>query len=259
MSDAAPEAYRLLDPEQDKNLGFKPDDNYAFARQQRFVGLTGDELRYLVSIMPMLFRRLENGWLVLGVTGFLGGENLLLGPAGGWQAFYIPLALQLSPLVLDTVEDNTPRLGVRGSSPRLSTQHENKLLDAGGQTTEIHDAVIASLLKLHRQRGRLSGLAGQLFDAGLLRELQGKNLLAPANGQFYTVNPQALAELDSQVLAELRDSGALEVYFSVYNSAANVNRYRWIVQRKARINQPSAEGLDSLLAPQDEASFNFDI
>jgi hypothetical protein len=256
--------FRPLSPEGDRNIGFLADRDYRFARSMQTVALASDELGPVMSIMPVLLQRLETHWQIQGVMCLHGTPNLLLGPGGKWQSFYIPRFLKLYPLALDPADSEPPVLGLCETSTRLSQSHENKLIDSDGQTTETYQKIVTALVELRQDSLRCSVLIESLFQAGLLFAVQAQNVLVPADAQYHTVDRPALDALDADVLKSLQQTGALDIFFAVFYSRSNANRFRAIAvgrAGRARASKAKAEGdgLDGMLAPAEDAGFNFDI
>ena len=134
------------------------------------------------------------------------------------------------------------------------------LLDAQGQPTEVLKKVQQVLIALQKDQERTRGLVDQLDQAGLLIEqtitvTQGEH--KHRLGGFRLLDAKALAGLDADALAKLRDSGALALAYAHLLSLTNLQD--GLIARAYRGADPEAPAdLDQVFGTDDDFSFDFD-
>ena len=208
-------------------------------RQERGAAL-GDAVMSCL-IVPDEFRRVQNDYLILfrrnlddgstialALFGFENGENLYL-TGDRWDAGYLPLAMEVQPLLI-----GTPQPGAEGgqvhidtASPRLSATDGTRLFDADGQPTIFLEDRIAKL-------GALD--AGYRAGAGFFAALQRHDLLEPLTLEitlddgsvnrlvgFHVIDEDRLRDLGAAALDDLHRDGHLMPIFMALASQSNLS------------------------------------
>jgi hypothetical protein len=184
------------------------------------------EFRGVQAIYPIVFQPADNGpgMQPVALLGLRANENLFLGPHG-WDAPYIPLALERGPFMIGRADDEL-MIHVDMDSPRIGRGEGEPVFQPHGATTVYLERVNSVLATLH------AGLqAIPPFVAALLRH----DLLEPfvldvdaADGSsnrlagFHTIAEERLAALDAQALAELHSQGWLAAIYMVVASTAHL-------------------------------------
>lgn len=199
------------------------------------------EFRELQAHYPIVYQKTADGlsFQAVALLGLQPGQNLFLGPQG-WDAAYIPLALQRQPFLIGR-DGQGLQVHVDLDSPRLSRSEGEPLFLPLGGTTPYLQQISAILGAIHE---------GVQHADDLLRALLANDLLEPfvlqtqdAQGQqqslsgFYTLHEERLAALDAASLAELHQQGHLQ---AAYMMLASQSQFRSLIDRQARV--PAAHG-----------------
>ena len=194
------------------------------------------EFRELQAHYPIVYQKTADGlsFQAVALLGLQPGQNLFLGPEG-WDAAYIPLALQRQPFLIGR-DGQGLQVHVDLDSPRLSRSEGEPLFLPQGGTTPYLQQVSAILGAIHE---------GVQQADDFLRALLANDLLEPfvlqtqdAQGQqqslsgFYTLHEERLAALDAASLAELHQQGHLH---AAYMMLASQSQFRSLIDRQARV------------------------
>lgn len=188
---------------------------------------TPDEFRSLQAHYPIVFQRNSEGqFQPLVLFGLQEGENLFLG-ADGWNAQYLPLAMQRLPFMIGVADDEL-RMLVDMASPRISqgADGEAVFLPHGGNTEYLERA--NSVLKaLHE---------GLQATPEFVQALVANNLLEPfvldverpdgSHGRLvglHTIHEERLAALDSNTIGLLHQADYLQPIYMAVASMSNFN------------------------------------
>lgn len=188
---------------------------------------TPDEFRSLQAHYPIVFQRNAEGqFQPLALFGLQEGENLFLG-ADGWNAQYLPLAMQRLPFMIGVAEDEL-RMLVDMASPRISqgADGEAVFLPQGGNTQYLERA--NSVLKaLHE---------GLQATPEFVQALVANDLLEPfvldverpdgSHGRLvglHTIHEERLAALDSSTIGLLHQADYLQPIYMAVASMSNFN------------------------------------
>lgn len=194
------------------------------------------EFRALQAHYPIVYQKTADGlsFQAVALLGLQPGQNLFLGPQG-WEAAYIPLALQRLPFLIGR-DGQGLQVHVDLESPRLSrSQGEPLFLPQGGTTPYLQ---------------RISDILGAIHHGvqqadEFLRALLSHDLLEPfvlqtkdSQGQeqnlsgFYTLNEDRLAALQAASLAELHEQGHLQC---LYMMLASQSQFPGLIERQTRV------------------------
>ena len=190
------------------------------------------EFRTVQAHYPIVFQQgaNESGMHPVALLGLRNGENLFL-DARGWDAPYIPLALERGPFMIGRagtelvvhLDMDSPRIG-RGEGEPVFLPH--------GASTDYLERMNSVLLAIHQGVEALPA-----FMAALLRhELLESFVLdvEAADGShnrligFYTINEERLAALAAPALAELHAQGWLA---AIYMTLASIAHLRDLIDR----------------------------
>lgn len=147
------------------------------------------------------------------LLGLREGENLFVGPAGEWQATYLPAFLRRYPFAYAATDEGTLNLVVDAAWPGFGGASGEEVLDAAGEPTPVLQAVLQLLDNFERETVRTRVLCDRLVALNLLRggEIQG----ALPDGQplsaggFYMIDEARLATLPDEAVIELHRLGLL--------------------------------------------------
>ena len=199
------------------------------------------ELRGVQAYYPIVFQQADNGpgMQPVALLGLRSGENLFL-DTHGWDAHYIPLALERGPFMIGRagtelmihVDMDSPRIG-RGEGEAVFMPH--------GATTDYLERMNSVLAAIHQGVQGVAPFVAALLRHDLIESFvldveaadESQNRLAG----FHTINEERLRALDAAALAELHSQGWLAAVFMVVASTAHlrdlIERYNKRLARQA--------------------------
>lgn len=195
------------------------------------------EFRNLQAHYPIVFRKSPDGASFEPVVlfGFQEGENLFL-DAKGWDAHYVPLAIERQPFLIG-ITNGEPMVHVDLDSPRVSrTEGEEVFLTHGGNT-EYLERVNSTLLAIYQGLQSTPAFIGALLEHSLLEsfvfdiELDdgSQNRLAG----LYTIDEEKLHALGPEAIGRLHAGGHL---MAIYMVLASLSNFRALIERKNHAN-----------------------
>jgi hypothetical protein len=190
-----------------------------------------DEFRRVQNEYLILFRRnIEDGSIVaLALFGFETGENLYLSDRG-WDARYIPLAMEIQPLLIGAPRpgDEGAQVHIDMASPRIDRTQGSRLFDEDGRPSTFLEDRIEKL-------GALD--TGYRAGAGFFAALDRYELLEPLmlevpldDGSinnlvgFQVIDEDRLRGLDAVALDDLHRGGHLMPIFMALASQGHLPR-----------------------------------
>jgi hypothetical protein len=183
------------------------------------------EFRALQAYYPIVFQKDAQGTFhPLALLGLQPGQNLFL-RGDGWDAHYLPLAIERQPFAIGHDVQGEPLLHVDLDHPRVDPAGEPLFLEHGGHTPLLQH--ITSVLRTLNE-----GLAGNaaFIEALLAHELLESFVLdiKLSGGQggrltgCYIIHEERLRALDAQALHALAQAGYLEPIFMAVASLSHL-------------------------------------
>lgn len=195
--------------------------------------VTPDEFRNLQAHYPIVFQKNDEGqFQPIALFGLEDGQNLFLN-ADGWNAHYIPLAMQRMPFVIGVADDEL-RMLVDMSSPRISqsgADGEAVFLPQGGNSEFLERA--NSVLKTLHEGLQATPEFVQTLQAHNLLESFVLNVERPDGTQgrlvgLYTIHEERLAALDAATVGLLHQADYLQ---PIYMAVASLSNFHTLIQR----------------------------
>lgn len=193
------------------------------------------EFRNLQAHYPIVFQKSADGsFQPVALLGFQPGQNLFLDERG-WDARYLPLAIERQPFLIGLSVDGEPMMHIDLDHPRVGHDQGEPLFRTHGGTTEFLDRMASTLQALHAGLQAVPGFVDALLRHELLESFVldvslddgAQHRLAG----FYTINEERLARLDGEALAALHGAGHLE---AIYMAIASLSRFRDLIERVRR-------------------------
>jgi SapC len=199
------------------------------------------EFRNLQAHYPIVFRKAPDGTTFepIALLGLQEGQNLFL-DGRGWDAHYLPLAIERLPFYIGMAGDERV-VHVDLESPRIGTTEGEAVFLPHGGSTAFLERMTSVLLAIHE------GLQGTpAFIAALLAH----DLLEPfvfdvewVDGArsrlsgFYTIDEERLQALSGGALEQLSRAGHLQAAFM---AIASLSQLRALIERleKAHAREP---------------------
>lgn len=199
-------------------------------------GLTfPQEFREVQAHYPIVFRRTDDGarFEALALFGFENGENLFLGPQG-WDAHYIPLAIERQPFLIGRHGDELS-VHIDLDHPRVSRTVGEELFLPFGGTSPYLERITSVLLTLHQGLQATQAFVQALIEHELLESFVADIELKDGSQHrlmgYHTINEDRLQALPGAALERLHRDGHLQAIYMVVASLANL---RDLIARRER-------------------------
>lgn len=222
-----PPLYKSLEPltgQRHSELRLR-DAGHAFAAGISAIPLAIEEFPVASRHYPIVFTA-HAPHMPMVIMGLVADANPLVDANGVWQSGkYIPAYVRRFPFFLVRVAEGSDELAlcIDASAPQLSTTEGEILFGADGKPTPILDQAFAFSRSLEAAMHKTRALTDMLTSLNLLQptavqfEQNGKPTKIDG---FHAVQREAFAALPAEKLAELRDSGALELIYAHLASMA---------------------------------------
>ena len=191
-----------------------------------------NEFRDVQAHYPIVFQQADNGpgMQPVALLGLRTGENLFLEPHG-WDASYIPLALERGPFMIGRA-GNDMTIHVDLDSPRIGRGEGEAVFMPHGAATEYLERMNSVLAAIHQGVEATAPFVATLLRHELIESFAldieaadgSQNRLAG----FHTINEERLARLDAGAVAELHAQGWLVAIFMV---VASTTHFRDLIAR----------------------------
>lgn len=195
------------------------------------------EFRNVQAHYPIVFAKTPagNSFQPVALFGLHEGQNLFLGD-GGWDATYLPLAIERQPFLIGTV-DGEPVIHVDLDSPRIGVASGEPLFLEHGGMTALLERVSSVLLALHEGFRATPAFVAMLIELDLLESFV-LDIELPDGSQnrmagFYTINEDRLAKLAAPELERLHLAGYLE---AVFMAIASLSNFRALIERVGQVD-----------------------
>jgi len=220
----------------------------------------GDNVWYAVTF-PAEFRNLQRHYPVFFIKnpddgefqaaamfGVEDGENLFL-DENGWHASYIPLNIMRQPFLIGFQEKDQnggvqrePVVTVDMDNPRVNTESGMPVFLEHGGNSEYLEQVNSILNLLYEGLRRSKPFFDTLTEMDLLEsfvlDVQLDDGSEHRLAGFYTINEDALKELEGEQLDMLNKKGYLEAIYMVIASMTNLPA---LLEKKNRLGIVEAE------------------
>jgi hypothetical protein len=199
------------------------------------------EFRSLQAHYPIVFRKSSDGTTLepVALLGFEEGQNLFLS-AQGWDASYLPLAIERLPFYIGRDGDGLV-VHIDLDSPRVSQDTGEAVFLPQGGNTEFLERVNSMLLAIHQGLQGTPALVAALMEHNLLEafvlEVQQTNGTRLQLSDFYTVHEERLQALSGDALQRLSQAGHLQ---AAYMALASLSQIRALVERHHRLGDTQA-------------------
>jgi len=232
--------YEVLNKEKHQQLRVKTGYGAALGDAVIYVMTYPMEFRDIQSCYPILFTKDANtgGFFAAAVLGFEADQNLFL-LDGGWDASYIPAAVQRQPFLIATGgegDDRPPVVSLDLNHPRVSRDKGESLFDSEGEPSEFLNQKIALLDKLHSGLQHGVGFVDTLLQHDLLEQITLDIAFNDGSKQtlqgFYCIAEEQLYRLKGDVLESLNQAGYLQ---PVFMAVASLSRMRGLIERRNRL------------------------
>ncbi len=191
------------------------------------------EFRSLQAHYPIVFQKTADatGFQPIALFGLQDGQNLFLGP-GGWEAHYLPIAIERQPFMIGKSGDELV-VHVDLDHPRVSMSEGEQVFLSHGGATEFLERVNSLLLAIHEGLQDSAALVEALLELGLLEsfvlDVERADGSQGRLAGLYTIDEDRLGALDATALERLHRAGHLQSIYMVLASASN---FRDLIERE---------------------------
>lgn len=208
-----------------------------YGDDQMFAVTFPAEFRNLQAHYPIVFRKSPDGtgFEPVALLGLQEGQNLFL-RRGGWDAAYLPLAIERLPFFIGRADEELV-VHVDMESPRISaTEGEAVFLTHGG-STDFLERTTSVLLAIHQGLQSTPAFVAALLEHDLLEPFEFD--VERADGArsrlsgFYTIHEERLGALGGGALERLSRAGHLQ---AAYMAIASLSQFRALVQRLEQLD-----------------------
>ena len=229
----------LLNNVDHKDLRVLTQRGAAYGDNVMLVHTFAAEFRNLQAHYPIVFQKTAQGaFHPVALLGFQEGQNLFL-KAGGWDASYLPLAMEREPFLIGKQGEEL-LVHVDLDSPRISRSEQGQalFLPHGGSSEHL-ERVTSVLLAIHEGLQGTPAFAAALLAHELLEsfvlDVEAPDGSVQRLAGFYTIDEERLARLQGEALQQLHRAGYLE---PVFMAVASLSKLRELIERQ---NQREAE------------------
>jgi hypothetical protein len=194
------------------------------------------EFSQIQSEYPIFFikNKESNEYEAVCLFGFEEDENLFLSEEG-WQASYIPLAVQRYPFLIgfkEKIEAGVPTqeavVHVDMAHPSISTTEGQPVFLEGGGNSPLLERITSVLMTINQGYPSSKSFSQALSEFDLVESLKMNIQINEKESHsldgLFTINEDKVRELDDTQLGVLHRSGYLQHIYMVLASTLNVNK-----------------------------------
>ena len=191
-----------------------------------------NEFRDAQAYYPIVFQPADNGpgMQPVALLGLRNGENLFL-EAHGWDAPYIPLALERGPFMIGRAGAEMT-IHVDLDSPRIGHGEGEAVFMPHGATSDYLERMNSVLAAIHTGVEATAPFVATLLRHDLIEsfalDIQAADGSQNRLAGFSTINEDRLARLDAAAIAELHAQQWLPAIFMV---VASMTHFRDLIER----------------------------
>lgn len=191
-----------------------------------------NEIPFLQREFPLVFRRHEATGVIAPhvMLGLEPDESLFIGKDGVWQSRYVPFALGRGPFLMGPAQGEDGKqssvLCIDIEDERVGSADGERVFDQLGEVTPFTSEKVSVLRAIKEGEVYAKDFMQEIEGAGLLEELSLDCRLK--NGRVlrldgaYTISPEKLHSLESEVVNSLHAKGYLSLAYFIVNSLDNV-------------------------------------
>ena len=229
---------QAVNPEQHGQLKLSNTPDYRYCAGEMATPFVSGEMWQIAREFITVFPLAADG-LPLAILGSQQGVNAYVGDGSAgtppWWGRYVPAHLRRYPFILapraaeagDAATDQRFTLCLDADAPQLNSVQGRPLFTHDGQSAELLAEVQQALSGLQRDFAITQKLVQQIDAAGLLVEhtlqLPRAGLAPAALSGFRVVDPAKLRSTAPALLAELAQTGALDLIYAHMGSLTNLH------------------------------------
>ncbi len=217
--------YQLLNNIEHKDIKISVEKTSTLGNNQSYSVIFPFEFKLAQANYPIFFvKDQEDNFVAIALHGFEEKENLFL-TEQGWQADYIPLIVEREPFLIGFQGEKhnlQPVIHIDMDSPRVSKEQGIDVFLPHGGNSEYINRISTILKSIHDNQEASQAFIDKLVELELIEsfnlDIQLKNGSNNRLAGFYTINEDKLKILTAEQLAELNQSGMLNLIFMIIAS-----------------------------------------
>lgn len=220
-----------LSSETHSHLGWRPVTGFGFARQMTCVPLAVAEVARVAQVLPVLFRKVADGWQAVAVMGPIEGANVFVSREGKWRKSSVPALLRVYPFKLTKTgelalwESFQPEpLAADGAQPFYEA---SVLAPQLQQTLTFLKTAHTGIAAAHRVLERL-----ETAKVLVPWEVPGIETPQPERALkgLYAIEAERFGALDEALVLDLYRGGSLRWLFAHLDSLHHAQRFKAMAQ-----------------------------
>lgn len=229
-------SHAILTADDHRDVRVRADRSAALGDAAMYSLVVPAEFRQVQHDYPILFQRTQerDAFVALAMFGFEAGENLFLDEAG-WDARYIPLAMDIRPFLIGRAAEpgGDAQVHLDLASPRVG--EGVRVFDVDGRPTPYLESIVEKLGMLDDAYRASADFFAALTRHELLEPTTLEITLDDGSTNrlvgFHAINEDRLRALDADALGELHAAHHL---LPIFMAVASIGRVRDLVARKNR-------------------------
>jgi hypothetical protein len=238
--------------------------DYSFASGHMLVPLAAAELPNAAVAYPIVFARVESGYMPFALLGIKAGANLFVGPHGEWLGRYIPASLRSQPFAFGRDQGGRSVLCIDAHSPLVNESEGERFFDENGEPSEAFRQVMEFMQVIERGRAAAHVACEALARHNCFAPLAVPVKIPGSPDQrfdgLFQVSEAALAALPDEAFLELRKAGGLLLAYAHLLSLQNMAALGSLAARRAQEEAKQAAGaaMPDLSLLDKNGTFGFD-
>jgi len=210
------------------NVSVQCHANYSFAKSTNSVPLGVGEFHLATHYYPIVFLANEDGLSPIAIIGLETKQNIWVDDSGKWLNDYVPAYIRRYPFIAVKTAQDAFTLCVDESADVVNRDGRGTLLFNGHEPSEYLNEryKLVEAYELEQKRNQI--LSSILLKHKLLEAAQ-LNFKAETETDllsgFLVVSRKRLDELESEAVAELHKSGAMEL---IYQHLFSLERFQML-------------------------------
>lgn len=221
--------YQLLNNIEHKDIKVDIEKSSSLGDSQSYSMIFPFEFKHAQADYPIFFvKDKQDQFVSIALHGFEQEENLFLTDRG-WQADYIPLMVERGPFLIGFQgEESNPQpvIHIDMDNPRVNKETGIDVFLPHGGNSEYINRISTILKTIHDNQQASQAFMDKLEELNLIESFNLDIQLRDGSNNrlagFYTINEDKLKTLTGDQLAELNQSGMLNLIFMVIASHSKV-------------------------------------
>jgi len=216
----------IIDKNKHLNWGFKPVENYSFAKSTNIIPLVTSEFEISCKEYPIVFIKKDNKFSPVLLLSLRSKINNFVDNNGNWLANYVPAYVRRYPFILAEKDSKNKENLIlcidsdySGFSPKKA---KFALFTSKSEPSETLNQAIDLLNQYHVSAKKTESFCSTMKKMGLFK----KSVVVAKNKQildgFYSIERKSFDKLNNEDICKLRESGHLSLIFAHFISMISI-------------------------------------